>query len=131
VSQPIRLERRGSIVEVSGRILLPGPAPLKIDVWRRVRHPPPELQHVTTLKDLRETRADYYLAGDPSSLIGKVLTWVWVCSHLPPGPDGWRVRVDVRQGDVSAPGYPVEYAGPLPPGRPLAELRIAEPFLEA
>ncbi len=111
---------------VSGQILKPGPAPLKIDLWRHVRHPPPEYDHIATIKELRETARIRYTLGEPAALIGKVLTWVWVCSHLEAGHDGWRVRVDVFQDGSSVVGYPVEYAGPLPPGRPLAELRIRE-----
>ena len=129
MSQPIRVDPKGGTIEVGGQILLPGAAPLKIDVWRRVRHPPPDLNYVASIKELRETREGLYPAGDPESLIGKVMTWLWVCSHLGPDPRGWRLRVDVRQGGASVPGYPYEYSGPLPPGRPLAELRIVEPVV--
>jgi hypothetical protein len=130
MARPVGLDPKGGLVEVGGQILLPGPAPLKIDVWRRVRHPPPDLDYVASIKELRETREGLYPAGEPASLLGKVLTWQWVCSHLEHDPRGWRVLVDVRQAGRSVPGYPMEYAGPLPPDRPLAELRIIEPFVD-
>lgn len=126
VSRPILIDPKGGPVDVAGQILHPGSAPLKIDLWRHVRHPPPELVHVATIKQLRESARLVYQAGEPAALIGKVITWVWVCSHLQPDEQGWKVRIDVSQGGESVSGYPVEYAGPLPRRRPLAELRISE-----
>ncbi len=128
MSRPIVLDLEGGPVEVAGQILRPGSAPLKIDLWRHVRHPPPDLAHVACIKQLRESARLWYRAGDPAALVGKVITWVWVCSHLEPDDEGWRVRIDVRQQDKSVAGYPIEYAGPLPRNRPLAELRISEPI---
>ena len=128
MARKILIDPAGGPVEAAGEILEPGAAPLRIDLWRRVRHPPPELAHVRSVKDLRATRKLYYAVGDPSELLGKVLSWVWVCSHLQDRGEHWRVRVDVRQNSASLPGFPVEYGGPLPPGRELAELRVSEPI---
>jgi len=124
--QPIQLVPGDSAIELYGEILSPGSAPLKIDLWRHVRHPPPELLHVVTIKPLAD-QGSWFIAGDADSLIGKVLTWVWDCRALPSHEDGWRLRIDVRQAGTSTPGYPVEYSGPLPRRRPLTLLRIAEP----
>lgn len=127
MSRPILLMPGEGLVEVSGEILLPRAAPLKIDVWRYARHPPPELLHVATIKPAQEEAGPRFWAGDADSLIGKVITWAWDCSALGTSHKGWKVRVDVRQGGQSTPGYPMEYAGPLPKRRPLSELRVAEP----
>ncbi len=127
MSRPILLIPGSDPVVVLGEILRPGTAPLKVDLWRHVRHPPPELMHVATIKAMGD-RGPRFGAGDADSLIGKVLTWVWDCSSLPGSEEGWQVRVDVQQGSRSVPGYPVEYDGPLPQRRPLAQLRIAEPI---
>lgn len=128
----IVIDPRGGPIEVTGEILEPGPAPLKIELWRRVRHPPPDLVHVRTVKDIRGQVRPFYRAGEPEDLVGKVLTWVWVCSHLQPGTAaGWRVRVGVCQGGSPVFSFPAVYSGPLPPDRPLAELRIGEMFVAA
>lgn len=126
MSQTIQLVPGGPPVEVFGEIVSPAAAPLKIDLWRYVRHPPPELLHVATIKQQGEPGV-WFAAGDADNLIGKVITWVWDCRDLPHDEAGWRIRVDVRQGGVSIPGYPVEYTGPIPRRRPLTTLRIAEP----
>ena len=39
-----------------------------------------------------------------------------------PSAEGWAVRIEVRQGARSLPGYPVEYSGPLPAD----QVRISE-----
>lgn len=127
MSRPILLVPGDGRVDLFGEILRPGPAPLKIDLWRHVRHPPPELVHVTTIKAAHERSGTQWRAGGADSLIGKVLTWIWDCSQLPPSQAGWKVRVDVQQDGRSVPGYPVEYDGPLPQRRPLSVLRITEP----
>ncbi len=131
MSRPILLVPGDGRVELRGEILRPGPAPLKIDLWRHVRHPPPELVHVTTIKGIHEHRGPAWNAGDADSLIGKVLTWIWDCSALPSSEEGWQVRVDVQQDGRSVPGYPAEYSGPLPNHRPLSLLRITEPVKAA
>lgn len=126
----IVIDPRGGPIEVSGQILEPGPAPLKIDLWRRVRHPPPELVHVRSIKDLVAGDREFYRVGPPEELLGKVVTWVWVCSHLEPGQsESWRVQVDVRQGGGPVFSFPATYTGSLPVDRPLAELRVGEMFV--
>ncbi len=127
MSRPILLVPGSGRVELFGEILHPGPAPLKIDLWRHVRHPPPELIHVTTIKAIHDRHDSSWSAGEADSLIGKVLTWIWDCSDLPSSEEGWRIRIDVVQGGRSVPGYPTEYSGPLPQNRPLSLLRITEP----
>ncbi|MCH9680889.1 MAG: hypothetical protein K0V04_05600 [Deltaproteobacteria bacterium] len=126
MSRPILLIPGGGPVVLHGEIIRPGAAPLKVDLWRHVRYPPPELLHVTTIRAV-EDRGPRFSAGDADGLIGKVVTWVWDCSALPPSEEGWQVRVDVQQAGQSTPGYPAEYDGPLPRRRPLSQLRIAEP----
>lgn len=129
MSKPIVVVPGGPSVEFFGEIVRPGSAPLKIDVWRHVRHPPPELMHVATIKAAADSGI-WFSAGDPDSLIGKVVTWVWDCrdlSHGQPGHDQWELRLDVRQGGASLEGYPVKYGGPIPRRRPLTILRVAEP----
>ena len=132
MSRPICVNRRGGSVEVAGEILEPLRAPLKIDVWRRVRHPPPDLVHAYSVKSAQDPQPSgmRWSAGHPSALIGKVVSWGWTCEGVPPGGGQWRVRVDVMQDGVSLPGYPAEYAGPLPPGAPLAQLKISEEVRE-
>jgi hypothetical protein len=108
-------------------MLSPVEAPVKIDLWRPVRFPPPEFMHQQSVKSYQDARAETAL-GHPATLPGKMLTCVWSCDALPPESTEWRVVVDIRQGGVSIAGYPAEYAGPLPAGQPLAQLRIAELF---
>jgi hypothetical protein len=128
VSRPIRIDPRGEPVFVFGEMLEPsGAAPLKIDVWRQVRHPPPDLIHAYGVKTLQD-RGEWFRAGHPATLVGKLVSWIWVCDELPRTTSRWRVRVDVRQGQNSAPGYPAEYSGPLPAGQSLAQLKISEIF---
>ncbi len=126
VARPILVNRRGGPVRVLGEILEPGPAPLKIDVWRHVRHPPPDLIHVYTVKSAMDEVAGSYVAGHPTALWGKVISWVWVYEGGDQPARSWRVRIDVQQDGASLPGYPAEYSGPLPPGLPLAHLKISE-----
>lgn len=109
-----------------GEILAPGFAPLKIDIWRYVRHPPPDVVHAYSVKAVNDESSGYYGAGDAASLVGKVVSWVWICDRLDGGAPQWRVRVDVQQDGVSCPGYPAEYWGPLPEDQPLAQLKISE-----
>jgi hypothetical protein len=127
VARPILLRPDGGPVEVAGALLVPVAAPFKIDVWRHVRHPPPELFHIRVIKPMRISETPAYAAGDAASLIGKVISWTFDCAGIAFTEEGWRVRVDVRQDGRSVEGYPVEYTGPSPRTRTLAELRIAEP----
>jgi hypothetical protein len=106
-------------------MLEPGAAPIKIDVWRRVRHPPPDMVHSFSVKGIKAAPG-YVDAGHPATLVGKVMTWVWSCADLPSPSAQWRVRVDVQQGGRSVENYPAEYWGPLPEGQPLAQLKISE-----
>jgi hypothetical protein len=123
---PILIDPQGEPVEVGAMMVRPGLAPLKIDLWRRVRHPPPDLVHVASIAGHKDTARVLYSLGQPAALVGKVLSWAWDTSGLAPSTEGWVVRIDVRQGARSLPGYPVEHAGPLPEGPPLAEVRITE-----
>lgn len=128
MSRPILLVPGNGRVELFGQIVHPGPAPLKIDLWRNVRHPPPELIHVACLKGIHEpSGADAWMAGEADELIGKVITWIWDCSELSVAEGDWRVRLDVVQAGRSVPGYPTEYSGRMPRDRPLSLLRITEP----
>jgi hypothetical protein len=109
-----------------GEIMAPGSAPLKIDVWRYVRHPPPDVVHAYSVKSIDGDPADWHDAGQPAALIGKVISWVWLCDDLRGGATQWHVRVSVEQDGVPVQGYPAEYAGPLPDNEPLAQLKISE-----
>ena len=130
MSEPIRLDPNAGAVEVGGQLLWPEAGPLRIGIWRRVRHPPPDLSFVAPVKEYEDRQDGLFSAGDPVRLVGKVLTWQWACWGHEPDPRGWKVRIDVRQDGLSVPGYPIEYEGSLPRGRPLAELRIIEPIIE-
>lgn len=108
---------------MTGQILAPGQAPLKIDVWRYVRHPPPDMVHAYDVKRPGDDARGYFLAGTGASLIGKVVRWSWIWD------DPWQVRIDVRQDGVSVPGFPAGYSGRLGHGAqgPVPRrLRIAE-----
>jgi len=126
VARPILVDPKGGPVRVAGQILAPGFAPLKIDVWRYVRHPPPDMVHAYSVKSLDEDATGSYDAGQPAALIGKVVSWVWLCDHLRGGATQWHVRVTVEQDGAPVEGYPAEYAGPLPDDSPLAQLKISE-----
>ena len=113
---------------MSGWMLSPGGAPMKIDVWRRVRHPPPDFVHAYTVKSVQDNN-EAPSVGHPATLPGKMISWVWLCDGLDmTEADRWHVRVDVRQDGISVPGFPADYRGVAPPGQPLAQLRIAEVF---
>ncbi|GEM_PF-4281469 len=123
--RPIHVDPHRGAVTVIGAMLEPGTAPMKIDVWRHVRHPPPDLVHVFSIATAQQLGTSFD-AGHPASLMGKVLSWVWVCRDLPATSERWRVRIDIRQEGISVPDYPAEYWGPLPLGQPLAQLKISE-----
>ena len=127
MARPILVDPRGGPVEVTGDIVAPGLAPLKIDVWRYVRHPPPEMVHAYSVKAVADDAYGYFPAGNASSLVGKVVVWVWLCEDLQVTEPFWHVRLDVRQDGASTPGFPADYSGALPDGQPLAQLRISEP----
>jgi hypothetical protein len=126
----ILVDPRGGPVLALGRITEPGFAPLKIDVWRYVRHPPPDMIHAFTVKALVEDLDSYVEVGPAATLIGKAIRFTWTCDHLPrpaPGTVGrWQVSVDIRQDGRSVAGYPAVYEGPIPPGQPLAQLKVTE-----
>lgn len=113
-------------------MISPGPSPLKVDLWRPVRHPPPDFVHAMTVKSAQDVR-DEVSPGHPATLPGKMLSLVFYPREYDPGQiDEWRIVLDVRQGSESLPGFPAEYSGPLPPGgEPLAQLRVSEIFERA
>lgn len=108
------------------QMLMPGVAPVKIDLWRRVRHPPPDFVHAFCLKPAAEDVGDALVtAGHPMKLVGKMISFAFDCKGLEPGPE-WRVLIDVLQDDASVPGYPFVHFGPMPGNHPLAMLKITE-----
>jgi hypothetical protein len=129
VARPILVDPRGGPLEVAGSIFQPQGAALKVDVWRQVRHPPPELVLAFSVKGLTDEPRAWYVVGPAGALVGKLVSWVWPCA-VPEGAGVdfrmWHVRLDVRQDGLSLPGYPVEYSGPLPPGQPLSQLKVSE-----
>jgi hypothetical protein len=127
VARTIRIDPRGGPVTVFGDLLDPSGLgmPLKIDLWRKVRHPPPELVHAKTLKKPQEP-VDYTPVPHPAGLIGKVVTWTWNLAGLPNEISAWRIVVDVRQGKASIDGYPVEYRGEFEAGTRYDELKVSE-----
>jgi hypothetical protein len=108
----------------------PFEGPLKIDLWRPVRHPPPEMVHTTSIKG-REAMGTAFDAGHPAMLVGKIVTWVWDLRNLPAGARSWRVRVDAQQDGASVDGYPLEFAGDLNPGEVYDDLRVQEEIVDA
>ncbi len=127
MARPVRIDPRGGPVAFYGELVEPASdsLPLKIDIWQRVRHPPPELMHGQTLK--AHADADPWASVPfPGAIIGRVVTWTWDLTQLPPGAKSWRIVLDVRQGDQSVEGYPVEYAGEFDPEVAYDELKISE-----
>lgn len=127
VARTINIDPRGGPVRVFGDLLEPTGQvmPLKIDLWRKVRHPPPELVHAKTLKKSADP-VEYYQVAHPAGLIGKVVTWTWNLAGLQEHVTGWRVVVDVQQGESSVEGYPVEYRGEFEAGTRYDELKVSE-----
>ena len=127
VARTIRIDPRGGPVTVFGDLLEPGGMgiPLKIDLWRTVRHPPPQLVHATTLKKARDP-VEYVDVAHPASMVGKVMTWTWDLAGVPQGVKSWRIIVDVQQGGASVEGYPVEYRGDFESGTRYDELKVSE-----
>ena len=98
---------------------------MKIDLWRKVRHPPPETVHAKTLKKPQDP-IEYIRIPHAASMVGKVLTWTWDLGALPEGITEWRIVVDVQQAGASIEGYPVEYRGEFEAGTKYDELKVSE-----
>lgn len=132
VARPLRIDPRGGPVSFFGDLVDPAGAgvPLKIDLWQRVRHPPPELVHAKALKEADHAN-DYVVVQFPGSLIGRVVTWTWSLIEMPPSVRTWRVLLDVQQRSASIEGYPVEYEGTFEAGETYDELKISERVIDA
>lgn len=127
MARRVKIDPRGGSVSIFGELVEPklGTAQLKIDLWRRGRHPPPQLVHAKTVKRPQDEN-DYVSVPFPQSMIGKEMTWSWDLTGRETKGEGWRILLDVRQAGASVEGYPVEYEGSFDAGERYDELKVSE-----
>jgi hypothetical protein len=94
-----------------------------LDLWDDADHNGRPDTYLARIKAPNRGENEPVQLGDPATVNGKIIQWIWMPS-LPPGSDeDWSVEIDVAQADPktgsmrSLPDFPMSLSGAYPPGQ--------------